>query len=220
MPERFVWTHELSKEWRRKLNYTIEEKLRLDPTILQTSGIITRIYDGQLIYEKSGTSLEWKPTGHQLRSPRYRETPIVVHVKSQEEKDIDFYTVLVTLSALSDTEKLEDLLMTPEDKRKLILEINGTTGHSCRDELYNAGLKKIPTICKHRVASVFHVQENISKSIEDERLQNDIKFFRFYEPLPQEFTDFYNSLPADMKSIERTEALYRFLKGEYPVFNV
>lgn len=220
MTRRPTWTHEKSKAWRRKFIETVQDDLKLDPTILSTWGIITRIYDGQLIYEKGDTSLEWIPKEYELTHPRYNETPLVVKVKSQDPKITDPYTVVVILSVLSESEKLDDPMISPEDKHKIIYEITEAKDHSCRDEIYNIALKKIPTICKHKVAAIFDVQEGISRAIEEERLQDDVMIFKYYNPLPDEFKDFYNSLPKNLDAITRTRELYEFLISDKKVFNV
>ena len=220
MSERFRWDHPKSQEWRRKLRNIIENELGLDPEILATWGVIKRIYDGQLLYENKATSIEWMPKGQDLTHPRYNDLPVVVNVKSQGRKLVDTYTLKVMLSLLSDEEKLIDPFLSREDRRRLIYVIKEVTDHDCRDELYNVNLKKIPTICKHKVAAVFDVQERISRSIEEERLQDEVTLFRTYNPLPQEFKDYYESLPTSMSSLDKTRVLYRFLKGEIPVFEV
>jgi hypothetical protein len=217
---RFRWDHSKSQEWRRRFTGLIRDELGLDLSMLETYGVVTRIYQGQLYYEQGNTSIEWVPKGHEFRQPLYRRTPIVVKVKSDDPEITTPYTVLVNVSQLLGEERQNYLIISPGDEGKIIYEIADADGHSCRDTIFNIILKKIPTVCKHNVAAIFAVQEGITQSIQEERLEDEIKLLKLYNPLPQEFKDFEDTLPADLNAIERTEVLYQFLKGDVKVFKV
>ncbi len=197
---------EKSLRTRRQINDVID-RLELDRTVLETYGMIDRIIRGYLKCERSAKKpyLKWVPDLPMIA----KEYPVTVYVPS-EDGDID-YIVKVGLQ--------EAEIKTKEEKDVHYLEIIRATDHSCEDELYQHGLKKIPTVCKHRVASIYTVQEKLPVAFEEGGIDN-WKVLPFYEPIEPELIDLYDLLFADRtyKAAQRMEILYRFAMSDSKVF--